>query len=229
MSAWRFDAVEFLVPGKERVVLSGKLEPLDRILLWGPSGCGKTTLLRALCGLHPLLSGQIFRGEEDVTQFPPQKRKVAFAFQGGALFPHLDVLGNLTFALKYDSKFSLWSRELKEARGMEFLMRGGLEGLEHRQVQGLSGGEKQRVALLRSLMLEPELLLLDEAFSALDEERKRDLQLFISRQLELRPLPLLMVSHQKADAEVLNARRLDWSQGSIKELGGGQNCRLLNF
>ncbi len=148
----------------ERVSLT--VRPGEVHCLVGPSGCGKTTTLRLVAGLEPVREGEIrIRGRLVAAPgfaVPPERRRVGLMFQDFALFPHLTVAENVAFGLRR------LDRRRREARVRELLARVHLRGYEDRYPHMLSGGEQQRVALVRALAPEPDLMLLDEAFSALD-------------------------------------------------------------
>ena len=132
------------------------LGPGEILAVLGPSGCGKSTLLRCICGLESLDSGTIRLNEIDITNFEAEDRGIGLIFQRPVLYPHLSVSGNLSLASKSGHE--------------EALEEVGLSGFEGRAVENLSGGEGQRVALARALLAEPDVLLLDEPFSALDSD-----------------------------------------------------------
>ena len=130
----------------------------------GPSGCGKTTLLRVVCGLQQPDAGRVLVGGREVTEVPAYRRGMGLAFQDRALFPHLDVAGNVAFGLRMAGM----SESAAASRVREVLELVGLGGFEGRRVGGLSGGEAQRVALARSLAPDPAVLCLDEPLGSLD-------------------------------------------------------------
>jgi iron(III) transport system ATP-binding protein len=141
--------------------------------LLGPSGCGKTTMLRCLAGFEPVTAGEILFDRKVVSapgkNVPPEARRVGMVFQDFALFPHLDVLGNVAFGLRD------LSRRARICRARQLLETVGLAGLESKFPHELSGGQQQRVALARALANGPEVLLLDEPFSNLDFELRERL------------------------------------------------------
>ena len=132
------------------------------VSLLGPSGCGKTTILRAIAGFQPVQSGRIVLMQREVSSpevhVPPERRKIGMVFQDYALFPHLDVAGNVGFGLH------AMSAAERQHRVAELLDLVGLTSLAHRSPHELSGGQQQRVALARALAPRPELLLMDEPF-----------------------------------------------------------------
>jgi thiamine transport system ATP-binding protein len=134
--------------------------------LLGPSGCGKSTLLRVVAGLQSARTGTVRLAGDDITALPPHRRRVGLVFQDHQLFSHLDVAGNVGYALKV----ARVAKPERVARVAELLAMVDLAGFEHRSVNELSGGESQRVALARSLVASPRVLLMDEPFSALDRD-----------------------------------------------------------
>jgi sulfate transport system ATP-binding protein len=134
----------------------------------GPSGSGKTTLLRIIAGLETQTTGLLHFGTEDMTHTSPRDRHVGFVFQHYALFRHMTVLENIGFGLKVRRrKLGLSKKDIRD-RALRLLSTVRLEGLENRLPEELSGGQRPRVALARALAIEPNVLLLDEPFGALD-------------------------------------------------------------
>ena len=162
--------------------------------LLGPSGTGKTTLLRCIAGLHPIEAGVVRLRGTDAAGMPPEKRGVGFVFQDLALFPHLDVAGNLRFGL------SKWPRVEREARIADLLARTGLDGLGARKPHELSGGQQQRVALARALAPRPDLLLLDEPLSSLDADLRPKLRSELRALLKAEGTAALLVTHDQDEA-----------------------------
>ncbi|MCG5501086.1 ABC transporter ATP-binding protein [Ectothiorhodospira lacustris] len=185
--------------------------------LLGPSGCGKTTLLRLLAGLERPGDGVIQRGDRiwfDSSRrvhLPTRRRRVGFMFQQYALFPHLTVAGNIAFGLpsKRDhlARVNLWLERLH------------LQGLERRYPGSLSGGQKQRVALARALAPEPDVLLLDEPFSAVDQGLRRDLRLLFQEVIAAQGIPVIVVTHDLDDARYIADRAGVMIQGRLRRLG----------
>lgn len=157
--------------------------------LFGPSGCGKTTVLRVVAGLEPGVSGHVsLDGEEwqGETFLPPHRRGAGYVFQDARLFPHLNVSGNLAYAVKRARVAPDYDRIISAL---------DLAPLLSRRPDGLSGGEKQRVAIGRALLVSPRVLLLDEPMAALDENRKEEVMPYIERLREMARIPILLVSH----------------------------------
>jgi molybdate transport system ATP-binding protein len=175
----------------------------ELLALVGPSGSGKSTILRCLAGLHRPSGGSVRCGDEtwfDASRgvdVSPQQRRVGFVFQHYALFPHLSALANVMVALQH-----LPTRE-RAAQARHWLARSKLEGLETRRPAELSGGQQQRVAIARALAREPQVLLLDEPFSALDQVTRRKL---LRQLIELRrslAIPIILVTHDLEEAALL--------------------------
>ncbi|WP_291993355.1 ABC transporter ATP-binding protein [Candidatus Accumulibacter sp. ACC003] len=175
----------------------------ELLALVGPSGSGKSTILRCLAGLHRPAAGHVRCGDQtwfdggrgiDVS---PQQRRVGFVFQHYALFPHLSAQANVMVALQH-----LPAGE-RAAQARQWLARTRLEGLEARRPAELSGGQQQRVAIARALAREPQLLLLDEPFSAVDQVTRRKL---LRQLIELRralAIPIVLVTHDLEEAALL--------------------------
>lgn len=164
----------------------------------GPSGCGKSTLLAAIAGSLDYgftLKGEILLNSRRLNEVRMEKRKVGILFQDDLLFPHLDVHGNLAFGLPEGL-----SRDEREFRIMGSLARTGLEEFARRDVATLSGGQKARVSLLRTILAEPEALLLDEPFSKLDKPLRVSFREFVREQVMERNIPALLVTHDEEDS-----------------------------
>jgi ABC-type Fe3+/spermidine/putrescine transport system ATPase subunit len=180
--------------------------------LLGPSGCGKTTLLRIVAGLERADGGAVLVEGEAIDQTPPHQRGFGLMFQDYALFPHLDVLGNVAFGLRMQGLGAQATR----ARVSELLALVGMAGYEERRVYELSGGERQRVALARALAPRPRLLMLDEPLAALDRALRERLQDELREILRAVGVTALYVTHDQEEAfaladtvALLNAGRLE--------------------
>lgn len=167
--------------------------------LWGPSGSGKTSVFRALIGLDTIKGLKwTFRGQ-DLAALPVGERKLGVVFQSFELFPHLSAYDNILFALQA-RKYPLSE---SEPRVLRLAGRLGLESCLDRPARLLSGGEKQRTALARALVAQPRFLLLDEPFSALDEELREDARRLVKEVLAEEGLPALLITHDERDLKVL--------------------------
>lgn len=185
------------------------------VTLLGPSGCGKSTLLRCIAGLTPVDSGQILLQGQNIVPLSPQKRGIGMVFQSYALFPNMTVEGNVAFGLKMQK---LSSAEVHR-RVAEVLALVELETFARRYPHQLSGGQCQRVALARSLVTRPRLLLLDEPLSALDARIRRHLRdqiRTIQRELKL---TALFVTHDQEEALTLSDRIVLMNKGEIVQNG----------
>src|SRR5215475_877878 len=170
--------------------------------LLGPSGCGKTTLLRLIAGFETPDTGRIVIDGIDVTKLPPHLRPVNMMFQSYALFPHLDVAGNIAFGLK---RARLPQHEI-DRRVAEMLALTQLEGLEKRRPDQLSGGQRQRVALARSLARRPRLLLLDEPLAALDKKLRESTQAELMELQRRLGMTFIIVTHDQEEAMTVAGR-----------------------
>lgn len=183
----------------------------ELLTLVGRSGCGKTTLLRAIAGLEELTGGEIFLGEKRLDTLPPEKRSTSMAFQQPALYPHMTVAENLGFPLML-RKVSGGEREKRVAEISAML---GLENLRERLPETLSGGEQQRVALGRALIVRPELLLLDEPLSNLDAQTRLGLRREIRRLQRRTGVTCIFVTHDQTEAMALGDRVAVMERGRI--------------
>jgi putative spermidine/putrescine transport system ATP-binding protein len=199
------------------------LEPLDlaiaageTIVLLGPSGCGKTTSLRLIAGLErPDPGGRVFFGDGDVTHLPIERRNVGMVFQSYALFPNLDVRGNVGYGLKVRGV----AAAERGRRVDEMLAMMQIAPLAARRVDQLSGGQKQRVALARALAVQPRALLLDEPLTALDAKLRDQLRLEINALLRRLGITVVYVTHDQAEAMALGDRIAVMSRGKVAQIG----------
>lgn len=168
--------------------------PADRVLvILGPSGAGKTVLLETVAGLRPRHSGQIRLAGTDLTDLPPERRRIGLVFQDAALFPHLSVQQNVAFGPRA-------SRQAPGADASSLLKQLGISHLADRSPRSLSGGERQRVALARALAIRPGLLLLDEPLSALDQPTREDMRALLQELLADLEIPAVHVTHDRDEA-----------------------------
>ena len=182
--------------------VSLKVADGEFVSLLGPSGCGKTTMLKTIAGLLPMGEGEIFLGEQEVSRVPTHKRGAVVVFQDFRMFPHMTAVENVAFPLKMQGVPK--KERLKTAA--EFLAKVHLEGREDQPVSTMSGGQQQRVALARALAAKPKLLLLDEPFSALDENLREEMrQLVKSLQREL-GVTTVLVTHDRGEALSMSDR-----------------------
>ncbi len=184
--------------------------------LLGPSGCGKTTLLRMLAGFETPSSGTILLDGIDLTALPPYRRPVNMMFQSYALFPHMNVANNVAFGLKQDR---VPRAEIK-SRVEEALALVELSSLAQRQPHQLSGGQCQRVALARSLIKRPKLLLLDEPLAALDKKLREQTQFELMAIQQRIGITFVIVTHDQDEAMTVADRIAVMDQGRIVQVAG---------
>ncbi|MCU0597541.1 MAG: ABC transporter ATP-binding protein [Desulfobacterota bacterium] len=192
-----------------------EVEESEFFMIMGPTGAGKTVLLEAIAGLVPVDTGRVWIDGRDVTGLPSEKREVGLVYQDHALFPHLNVLENITYGLRFHGV----SREEGEKRRIRLTRLLNLDHLLSRLPLNLSGGEKQRVALARALIVRPRILLLDEPLSALDPNFREDIRNALKRLHENTQTTFLMVTHDFGEALALADRGAVIDQGAIKQVG----------
>ena len=182
-------------------------------VLFGPSGCGKTTVLRCLAGLERPERGHIFFGDEvwfdagSKTHLTPQQRGIGLVFQDYALFPHLSVEKNIAYGLR------VLRKPERQTRVDEIIQRFGLQEQRDRRPRQISGGQQQRVALARALVTQPRLLLLDEPLSALDTGLRSELREDLRRHLMALDIPVVLVTHDQAETELLGNQLIVMANG----------------
>jgi putative thiamine transport system ATP-binding protein len=199
------ESISIAVKGASRDLvreLSLSVSPGQVVTIMGPSGSGKSTLLSYIAGFLDrrafVAKGQVTVGGEHIEDRPAEDRHVGILFQDPVLFPHLTVAGNLLFGLPRGR----WrDRHKRRAMASDALASAGLAGFEDRDPSTLSGGQKARVTLLRTLLSEPRALLLDEPFGKLDVALREDFRSFVFAHVRERQLPALLVTHDPADAE----------------------------
>lgn len=182
----------------------------QRIVLMGPSGIGKTMVLQAIAGLirpdagHIRLDGSVLFDAATGVNLTPQKRRVGYLFQNYALLPHLTALSNVGFGLRKGA-WGFLNKAQKE-QAMQWLERFQLGHLASQYPHTLSGGQQQRLALARLAILQPQVLLLDEPFSALDPTLRQSMREEVAQMVDSLGIPLIMVSHDEQDRIALNAQ-----------------------
>jgi len=185
------------------------------VAVLGPSGSGKSTLLRAIAGLVVPSAGRIVHDGRDLAGIPPHARGFGLMFQDQALFPHLDVLGNVAFGLRMRGD----TRGEATARARDVLGTVGLSGAEHRRVAELSGGEQQRVALARALAPEPGVLMLDEPLGSLDRALREGLTQELATLFARIGISALVVTHDQDEAFALADRIAVIDDGRLVQVG----------
>ncbi len=191
----------------------------ELLALLGPSGSGKTTLLRIIAGLAFPDKGTVRFNAKDVTNLKVADRKVGFVFQHYALFKHMTVADNVGFGLSVRSRRERPAKEAIRARAEELLELVQLKGLGNRYPAQLSGGQRQRVALARALAVEPQLLLLDEPFGALDAQVRKELRRWLRQLHGQMGLTSIFVTHDQEEALELADRVVVMDHGVIEQVG----------
>ncbi|MFK7856885.1 MAG: ABC transporter ATP-binding protein [Granulosicoccus sp.] len=185
------------------------------VTLLGPSGCGKTTTLRIIAGLEQASKGDIYIGKDNVTHQTASYRNVAMVFQSYALFPHMNVLDNVSYGLSVSStpKKNIKKKVLKA------LSMVGLSGFERRLPSELSGGQQQRVAVARAVVLEPDVLLFDEPLSNLDAKLRRHVREEIRQIQQSLELSAVYVTHDQEEAMAVSDKIVVMKDGEIAQQG----------
>ena len=205
------------------------------VTLLGPSGCGKTTTLRMLAGFEQPTSGQVLFNGQDITDLPPHKRNINTVFQKYALFPHLNVFGNIAYGLKlklipsgepFVDKKGNTVQKMRHLTKAEIadkvnnsLKMVDLEDYGHRAVNSLSGGQQQRVAIARALVNEPQVLLLDEPLGALDLKMRKDMQLELMQMHKTLGITFVYVTHDQEEALTMSDKIVVMKDGVIQQIG----------
>jgi thiamine transport system ATP-binding protein len=189
------------------------------VCVLGPSGSGKSTLLRAIAGLERPDAGRITWDHADITDLPPHKRELGLMFQDHALFPHLDVFGNVAFGLR----MKRLGEKAVRSRVAEVLTLVNLPGFERRRVNELSGGEQQRVALARALAPAPRLLMLDEPLGSLDRALRERLMFELHDLFTSHGITALFVTHDHDEAFALADRVVVMRKGHVEQQGEPQD------
>jgi ABC-type Fe3+/spermidine/putrescine transport system ATPase subunit len=193
--------------------ISLSLEPGRFYSLLGASGCGKTTTLRLIAGFEKPTSGDIVLNGARINDVPPYRRNVSTVFQSYALFPHLTVERNVAFGLEQRGERN-WRTKVEHAIDMV-----KLSGKRERLPAQLSGGEKQRVALARSLVLEPSILLLDEPLAALDLKLRREMRSELKAMQQRTGITFLFVTHDQEEALAMSDEIAIMHRGKIEQTG----------
>ena len=214
MSTLHLQQIAIAIGGRHLVRdLSAEIAPGDCLSVMGPSGCGKSSLLAFVSGtLGPAFAarGRVALGDRVLDAEPPERRRLGILFQDDLLFPHLSIGGNLAFALPAAIK----GREARRQRIDAALRDAGLEGFSGRDPATLSGGQRARVALLRTLLAEPRALLLDEPFAKLDMALREEFRRLVFAHARTRGLPTILVTHDEADAHAAGGAVLRLDPGA---------------
>jgi molybdopterin-binding protein len=187
----------------------------EYFVILGPTGAGKTVLLESIAGLYPIKEGEISLRGKDVTRLEPEERRVSIVYQDHVLFPHLSVRDNVLFGLRMHKE-----KPPKMKSRLEWVVKLlGIGHLLHRRPDTLSGGEKQKIALARAIITEPELLLVDEPLSALDPETREGVQQELRRLHKELKITILHVTHDFEEAISLGNRIAVIGEGLLKQVG----------
>ena len=187
----------------------------EMVTLLGPSGCGKTTTLRMISGFEYPTSGNVFFGDRDVAKIPPNKRGSSMVFQSYALFPHLNIWENIAYGLRVARLPQ--DEIIRRTSDVVELMH--LKGMEKRFPNQLSGGQQQRVAIARSLVNEPEILLLDEPLGALDLKLRKEMQLELKRLQREMNITFIYVTHDQEEALTMSDTVVVMNGGKVQQIG----------
>lgn len=192
--------------------LSFAIEKGKTLSILGKSGCGKTTLLKILAGLLSMDEGNITLGEQQMNEVSPAKRGVVYLYQEPLLFPHLNVVKNISFGLEIKG----WDNSLIASRCIEMVHQLGLQGHEKKMPEELSGGQKQRVAFGRAIITNPAVILLDEPFGNLDVQIRGDMQWFFKQLVSAYGITTLFVTHDLKEALKVGDQMALMTEGQLK-------------
>jgi molybdopterin-binding protein len=191
------------------------IEGGEYFIILGPTGAGKTVLLESIAGLHPIRSGEIWLRGKEVTGVEPEKRRISIVYQDHVLFPHLSVKDNILFGLRMHNANA--DKQKDRLNWVAELL--GISDLLHRRPDTLSGGEKQKVALGRAIVTQPELLLVDEPLSALDPETRESVQRELRQLHRALGITILHVTHDFEEAISLGNRIAVIGEGRLMQVG----------
>lgn len=211
----RTEEISFRIGTFQLQRLSINMAKGEYFVLLGPPGSGKTIFLECLCGLKKIESGRIYIDGREVTALEPRARGIGYVPQDYALFPHLSVERNIAFGLRAHG----YQRRQTEAKVIETVDLLGIRHLLSRRIDGLSGGEKQRVAVARALVLQPKILLLDEPVCALDEVTREEVCAQLLRVQRRLGLTTIHVSHNLEEAFSVADRAAILNQGILQQVG----------
>ncbi|MGX7112776.1 ABC transporter ATP-binding protein [Gemella cuniculi] len=195
--------------------VSFEVEEGKLFCILGPSGCGKTTLLNIIGGFIDDFFGEVVLSNENISKVVPEKRPIATVFQSYGLFPHKNVIENVGYGLKF---LKLPKKEILR-RSSEVLEKVGLYGYERKRIDELSGGEQQRVAIARSLVLNPKVLLLDEPFSNLDANLRVDMRTELKKIQKEFNITTIVVTHDQDDAFRIADKIILLNNGIVEQIG----------
>src|SRR5215216_6009405 len=216
MATVSFKSATRIYPGSDTPAvdkLDLEIEDGEFMVLVGPSGCGKSTSLRMLAGLEEVNEGSIYIGDRDVTHRPPKERDIAMVFQNYALYPHMSVADNMGFALKMQGV----SKEDRAKRVMEAAKLLGLEEYLERKPKALSGGPRQRVAMGRAIVRNPQVFLMDEPLSNLDAKLRVQTRTQIAELQQRLGVTTVYVTHDQVEAMTMGDRVAVLKDGLLQQ------------
>lgn len=200
--------------------ISFSVDQGEFVTLLGPSGCGKTTTLNIIGGFLKPDSGKVVLDGQDITEFVPEERPVSTVFQSYALFPHMNVLDNVSYGLRHLCRMS---KKFAADEAVKYLEIVGLSGYEHSHVGNLSGGQQQRVALARSMATKPKLLLMDEPLSNLDASLRIKMRLELKNLQRKLGITMILVTHDQEEALSMSDKIIVMDKGDILQTGSPQD------
>lgn len=200
--------------------ISFSVEHGEFVTLLGPSGCGKTTTLNIIGGFLKPDSGKVILDGQDITEIVPEERPVSTVFQSYALFPHMNVLDNVSYGLRHLCRMN---KKAASEEAMKYLEIVGLKGYECSQVGNLSGGQQQRVALARSMATKPKLLLMDEPLSNLDASLRIKMRLELKNLQRKLGITMILVTHDQEEALSMSDKIIVMDKGDILQTGSPQD------
>ena len=217
MASLSFKHIYKKYPGGVTAVSDFCLEIKDKefLILVGPSGCGKTTTLRMIAGLEEISDGELFIGDRLVNDVAPKDRDIAMVFQSFALMPHMTVLDNTAFGMELAGI----NAEERREKALDALRQVGLENYAHSYPDELSGGMRQRVGLARALAINPDILLMDEAFSALDPLIRTEMQDELVKLQAKHQRTIVFISHDLDEAMRIGDRIAIMQNGEVVQVG----------
>lgn len=212
-------SIENLISGYDEKIIVQDLtlavRPKETLVLMGPSGSGKSTLFLTILGIVTPQKGKIILDDKEIGSLPIENRNIGFLPQDYGLFPHMNVLENVSYGLRVRGA----PKDERTTRASEMLKLVELKGFEQRKIRELSGGQRQRVGLARALAIRPSLLLLDEPLSNIDQVTKLDVAKELKDLFRKLDIPIILVTHNHEDALFLGERLAIMIDGKIEQSG----------
>lgn len=203
--------------GQKSVIedLSLEVKEKETLVLMGISGSGKSTLLLTILGIITPKKGRILLNEREITTLPIEERNIGYLPQDYGLFPHLNVIENVSYGLRVRG----FSQKEQLSKAQEMLELVDLKGYDSRRIQEISGGQRQRVGLARALAINPDLLLLDEPLSNIDQVTKLEVATHLKNLFAKLDIPVILVTHNHEDALFLSEQLAILIEGKIEQIG----------